>query len=661
MADYNSLYHQPLYLSPEQQDLLLAALSSNNPPQKQGTNNPSIGSHLNTESSHSTTNNNSPSQPQSNSFDPSSSTYFESPIQDAPGSGHLTFGSDESPFLDFDPEVDFDFQADQLIGDIPEFSVPTEEHESGEKRKNVEGKDEETETGKKRRESEEKDKEGDKDKDKDKGEGKTAKKPGRKPLTSEPTSKRKAQNRAAQRAFRERKEKHLRDLENKVQELQKASEAANQENSQLRLQVERLQVELREYRKRLSWLSSGNGFSTMSALHNVNSRNLSGLSNNDFFFDFPKFGDLPGNHIFSNGSLAKSMQNKPNGTSPTAGSAPSSSIPGVLSRGSLSSVGGSSQQTSTDRTASNGLPNGLPNVSQGSKDAAASNGSSQAGSGSNASSNYTSTTSTGNGVNGTSNYRSQVPGSSAASNSDSPSASSESQHGQASSMGTSPEPSLNSPSVSKPNDSGAENSSSGDQGKSKKCTIDGEKSFCEQLSLACGNINDPVPAVLKQSNNNNSRMPGQYQNNAPDQSLSFDWLAQQNGGNFDPVLFNDYREPQEAVLSQDFGTFFNDAFPLPDLGSPFHNFNDVASPKKDLVAEIDNKLDDDEEVVPGEDKSQMMDCTKIWDRLQSMEKFRNGEIDVDSLCTELRTKARCSEGGVVVNKKDVDDIMGRVQ
>lgn len=179
-------------------------------------------------------------------------------------------------------------------------------------------------------------------------------------------------------------------------------------------------------------------------------------------------------------------------------------------------------------------------------------------------------------------------------------------------MGTSPEPSLNSPSVSKPNDSGAV--SSGDRStKGKKCTIDGEKSFCEQLNLACGNINDPVPAVLKQSNNDNSRMPGQSQN-APNQPLSFDWLAQQNGGNFDPVLFNDYREPQEAVLSQDFGTFFNDAFPLPDLGSPFHNFNDIASPpapSKDLVGELD-KVDDDEEVVPGEDKSQMMTCTKIW-------------------------------------------------
>ena len=120
----------------------------------------------------------------------------------------------------------------------------------------------------------------------------------------------------------------------------------------------------------------------------------------------------------------------------------------------------------------------------------------------------------------------------------------------------------------------------------------------------------------------------------------------------------DYRESQNSILSQDFGSFFNEAFPLPDLDSPFPNFNDSGSPptaKKDLIAQVDHRLEakDEEEVVPGEDRSQMMDCTKIWlvvlafvdkiintccyihksdtpgsrDRLQSMEKFRNGEID----------------------------------
>ena len=44
-------------------------------------------------------------------------------------------------------------------------------------------------------------------------------------------------------------------------------------------------------------------------------------------------------------------------------------------------------------------------------------------------------------------------------------------------------------------------------------------------------------------------------------------------------------------------------------------------------------------------------------RLHSMEKFRNGEIDIDDLCSELRAKAKCSEGGGVVDRKDVDNIL----
>ncbi|CAJ0849826.1 517_t:CDS:2 [Entrophospora sp. SA101] len=46
------------------------------------------------------------------------------------------------------------------------------------------------------------------------------KKAGRKPLTTTPNSKRKAQNRAAQRAFRERKERYVQELEDKIKELE---------------------------------------------------------------------------------------------------------------------------------------------------------------------------------------------------------------------------------------------------------------------------------------------------------------------------------------------------------------------------------------------------------------------------------------------------------
>lgn len=48
----------------------------------------------------------------------------------------------------------------------------------------------------------------------------------------------------------------------------------------------------------------------------------------------------------------------------------------------------------------------------------------------------------------------------------------------------------------------------------------------------------------------------------------------------------------------------------------------------------------------------------IRDRLQSMEKFRNGEIDIDNLCSELRAKAKCSEGGAVVDEQHVNRILG---
>ncbi|KAI9925250.1 hypothetical protein ASPWEDRAFT_32453 [Aspergillus wentii DTO 134E9] len=597
MSDFSSLYQQGLYLSPDQQDLLLAALSSNNQ-SKNSSQKPQNGTpHMKTESE------GTPGQASAGSLSVSPSGFDRSQNQ----SGGYGYGDDDSPFLDFNPEVDFDFPgSDSLIGDLP-----GGEYEPGDKRKDIDG-DENEESGKKRRESDDK----------------AAKKPGRKPLTSEPTSKRKAQNRAAQRAFRERKEKHLKDLETKVDELQKNSDDANQENGLLRAQVERLQVELREYRKRLSWVTSGNGVSAMNAIPGAYSQGMYGLKNNDFLFDFPKFGDLPGSQIFNNSQLGKTNQDKLKNNQNS-----DSQVPGVLSRDNFNSSNGShnspaSRGNVTARSAS-GTPTGNgQNTNQ--RNAYAS------------SENQTYNSKKSSSTNDTSN-------------SDSPSSSSDSHHSQfLSSSGTSPEPSLNSPAAGKPNEAGEPHS----------CTIDGEKNFCAQLGLACGNIRNPIP-VVRHNSESASNTPVRV-DQPLDTSAGLDSLAQENGGQFDPVLFGDWREPQDAVLSQDFGTFFDDAFPLPDLGSPGHNISEAASqsapqpaPKKDLISQIDNKLD--EEVVPGEDKSQMLSCTKIWDRLQSMERFRNGEIDVDHLCSELRTKARCSEGGVVVNQTDVDDIMGRAK
>ena len=263
---------------------------------------------------------------------------------------------------------------------------------------------------------------------------------------------------------------------------------------------------------------------------------------------------------------------------------------------------------------------------------------------------------------------------SSVSNTDSPSSSSDSHH-PSSSMGTSPEPSLSSPG-NKLNDFGLNTISEENQ---MTNNFGGEASFCKKLALACGNSTNPIPPMLSESNGG-PKLPGSAITPSYDPN-GFNWLAQQNGGGFDPVLFGEYREPQNAVVSQDFGTFFNDAFPLPDLGSPLHNFNDVApSPlsKADPTGQVDTAQKGEEEVVPGEDRGKLMTCNKIWfvqvilsmlhdtytctrDRLQSMEKFRNGEIDVDNLCAELRSKARCSEGGAVVDEKEVDRILGQAK
>ena len=92
-------------------------------------------------------------------------------------------------------------------------------------------------------------------------------------------------------------------------------------------------------------------------------------------------------------------------------------------------------------------------------------------------------------------------------------------------------------------------------------------------------------------------------------------MAQQNGGQFDPMLFGNYRESQDAVLNNDFGGFFDEAFPLPDLGnfgSPLSLAN-VASPapRRDLLKETEDKQNGEPEEVPVKG-SKMIPCNKIW-------------------------------------------------
>jgi AP-1-like transcription factor len=471
----------------------------------------------------------------------------------------------------------------------------------------------------------------------------------------------------------------------------------------LKAQVERLTIELKEYRKRLSFIGSASGGISRSPTApsglSTAARNGANNNHNDFQFEFPKFGDLPGAHIFNNGSFAKVQQDKkaskqsaptanysmpgvvsrnppssssPRGQAPNYGSTGNSPI-AIVNRTSISST--KNYSNARESTGIDGLqdlfsPSILESVSRNSSyDYMSHPGSSTT---------LNQTTLAQNNANNT-NYHAQTNGSSSVSNTDSPSASSESQPGNASSIGTSPEPSLNSP-TTKLNEFGLNTIN---EEHSAHDIYGGETNFCKRLSLACGNSTNPVPRATSLSNGRDPLGPTK----TPASEINgIDWLAQQNGGQFDPVLFGGYRDPQEAVIGQDFGSFFNDAFPLPDIGSPFNNYNaeitsPLPAPKRDLMKEIEETQDGaEEEVVPGEDRSKMLSCNKIWyvyavlfaifhctdeysfrDRLQSMDSFQNGELDMDNLCTQLRTKAKCSETGAVVGEKDVDEILRRAK
>lgn len=48
------------------------------------------------------------------------------------------------------------------------------------------------------------------------------------------------------------------------------------------------------------------------------------------------------------------------------------------------------------------------------------------------------------------------------------------------------------------------------------------------------------------------------------------------------------------------------------------------------------------------------------DKLQERDDFKDGTLDIDGLCSELRAKARCSESGVVIDQKDVESALKRM-
>lgn len=537
-------------LTPQQQSLLFAALNSNK--QSPGAANPATIS---------------------------PGAFQNSAMQNTQASGFQ-----ESPYLDNldnldyndygDSSFDFSFaNGDQaaMIGDIPE-TVKSEstENDSHEKRSHPDDEDDLIENDPKRREST-----GDK------------KKPGRKPLTSEPSSKRKAQNRAAQRAFRERKEQHLKDLETKVEELEKASADANNENSALRSRVEQMTTELNQYKQKVTLMTQSSPQSREKFSNsNFGKFAVNGLNDVNFQFEFPKFGVLPGppaNKPHRSVSQPISPQQNTQTASPIR-----SNSNGVKSPAQKAANDARFKEELAQFNAgfTPSMSSSITNASRASLDSASFS------------------------VGGTTS---------------SPSASSQSNAGPSSSCGTSPEPITQSPMAFKPVET---------------LTTIGE----EQPTMSTSNQAFTQFSNIDFSNTN------------------FDWLAQQNGGQFDPQLFGDYREPQNNVLANpSFDDFFNDALdtdfftPYNAAPSPGKGLNNGSSdgPKKNLIDQIDEQQDS----VGDEPTKTSMSCNQIWEKLQACPNAQNGDFDLDALCSDLTKKAKCSGNGPVVGEADFNTIL----
>jgi AP-1-like factor len=608
MAATNGQYMS--FLDPTQEDLLTAALNSNNP------------NHTGSSSSMGQQFGNNSSTMNQFSFDGLDPSLFMNQNNLAVNGFDQNFGSlEDSPYLDYaDDDANFDYELNdaegQMIGSLPD-DDDDDQHDIHDKRKSPDDDKEDNENPGKRRE----------------GENKEPKKPGRKPLTSEPTNKRKAQNRAAQRAFRERKEKHLKDLETKVEELEKESEAANHENGLLRAQVSRLQIELREYRKRLSM---NNGLLGRSPpLGNMNfMANSNNEAANNFQFEFPKFGSLPSS-VFGNNAAkagqtngAKAQTTNGRSTSPRDQARANGSISSGVSprhHDSMSSTAGTPDQLGTNGSS---ISSAFTPASLGGVGVSSALGFD----------NWVTTTTTTepentNVAQGPSSRIFQFnPSSSSSASPGSSSSVSQYGGGANSSCGTSPEPSHNSP---------------------KNSNLD-TITECHTIQTAEG----ATAEAAKPDPTSNENFG------------AFSDLASQNGGGFDPLLFDTYREPQSAIVADgDFtGGFFNDALPPMDLTSPF-DWADLTAPtgltpaiQKSNPLEVADALQsgvDEDEVVPA-DSGPLLTCHKIWDKLQDRPDFKDGSLDIDGLCSELRAKARCSESGVVIDQKDVDSALKRL-
>jgi len=340
-------------------------------------------------------------------------------------------------------------------------------------------------------------------------------------------------------------------MEVKVADLEKTSENTSQENGILKAQIKRLQAELAEYKNRLSSSAGLAGSPPNAAFPSFanTSRGITGAS--DFQFDFTKFGQ---NSSFRHMSTGTSASNSNSG--------PNTNTQSRQNSGSLSP-----SQYNSLNTSWTGLSNDAGFTSTTQQATTNSNG---------ATGNFL-----GNLANlGNINFdASLLDMNTSAQGTSCPSLC----HDDTRSSGASP-------CASTPLDPFTSEGTSPTPISNESAQ---STSAVDNIALDFSNYTDGKQGWSKdvhaEADFKLDQGFGQFANTTTNNfDFGIDWLANQNGGQFDPVLFSDYRESQDAIIGAgDFsGGLFDDSFGMPGLPNNFsfdmspQNFNATPLPAK---------------------------------------------------------------------------------
>ncbi|KAF3989215.1 hypothetical protein FT663_02896 [Candidozyma haemuli var. vulneris] len=429
-------------------------------------------------------------------------------------------------------------------------------------------------------------------------------KPGRKFSNTEPKSKRTAQNRAAQRAYRERKEKKMKDLEDKVADLEDRNIKAATEQDLLKAQIDLLKRELARHR----------GHSDFSDLQLPTSVGKLTNPNPDRKENKPKAS--PGKSGSAEFPWAEqNLHSVPSGYSDSS----NQHLPDLVSGSSSSTSPNENNFVSPDSQNSESLPASSIHMNL----------------------------SPSNQFNISPRYEEQLDPFCVKLNE---------------ACGTKQKP------VPKYRREGGNIPPVRDEDLPQPVTQDND---FQTLFTPAENINDPF---FTDSSNYNFEFPSNDEQN--------DLLSFYNDNNFDVSLAfgnptNELENRQDKSGLIDGLVTEESAYdPLGSVNTDF-NFNEFV--KSSLPSDASSRTNSvsgahrstssvtsynsnspaikeeakDEEFVPASEKT--IKCSEIWDRITSHPRYT--ELDIDGLCNELKSKAKCSEKGVVLDSKDVNKLI----